>query len=38
MTSGDMITNKIALENVDTDGIKTFITHKEKHVNILVQI
>jgi len=35
---GDMITRKIALENVVEDGIKALITDKENHVKILVQI
>lgn len=38
MRPGDMITRKIALENVVEDGIKTLITDKESHVKILVQI
>lgn len=38
MKPGDMITRKIALENVVEDGFKTLITDKEKHVKILVQI
>jgi len=38
MIPGDMITRKIALENVVDDGIKTLITDKENHVKILVQI
>lgn len=38
MKPGDMITRKIALENVVEDGIKTLITDKESHVKILVQI
>jgi hypothetical protein len=38
MKPGDMITRKIALENVVEDGIKTLISDKESHVKILVQI
>jgi hypothetical protein len=38
MKPGDMITSKIALENVVEDGIKQLIHNKEKHVKILVQI
>ena len=38
MKPGDMITRRIALENVVEDGIKTLITDKDSHVKILVQI
>jgi hypothetical protein len=38
MKPGDMITRKIALENVVEDGIKTLIKDKDNHVKILVQI
>lgn len=38
MKPGDMVTRKIALENVVEDGIKTLIRDKEKHVKILVEI
>lgn len=38
MKPGDMITRKIALENVVEDGIKTLISDKDNHVKILVQI
>jgi len=38
MKPGDMITSKIALENVVEGGIKELIKNKEKHVKILVEI
>lgn len=38
MKPADMITSKIALENVVEDGIKELIRNKEKHVKVLVQI
>jgi len=38
MKPGDMITRKIALENVVGDGLKTLIAHKDQHVKILVEI
>lgn len=38
MSPADMITSKIALENVVEDGIKELIANKEKHVKVLVQI
>ncbi|KAG0647485.1 putative diacetyl reductase [Hyphodiscus hymeniophilus] len=38
MKPGDMITRKIALENVVEDGIKTLISDKDNHVKILVEI
>ena len=38
MKPGDMITAKIALENVVESGIEELIHNKEKHVKILVQI
>jgi threonine dehydrogenase-like Zn-dependent dehydrogenase len=38
MKPGDMITRKIALENVVEDGFKTLISDKESHVKILVRI
>ena len=38
MTPGEMITSKIALEDVVEGGIKELIKNKEKHVKILVQI
>jgi len=37
MKPGDMVTRKIALENVE-DGIKTLISDKERHVKILVEV
>ena len=38
MKPGDMITRKIALENVVEDGIKALISDKENQVKILVEI
>jgi len=38
MKPGDMITSKIALENVVEGGIKELIKNKDKHVKILVEI
>ena len=38
MDPGDMITSKVALENVVEDGIKELIKNKEKHVKVLVEI
>ncbi|RDW59629.1 hypothetical protein BP6252_12716 [Coleophoma cylindrospora] len=38
MKPGDMVTRRVALENVVEDGFKTLINHKEDHVKILVDI